>query len=592
MMGLPRFSTQRLGVRLATLMAVALLPLGIVAHLQTSNLTREAQGRNEEALMGETLRAASGEINVISRARGMVAALAASVPEVIGNDASCSSVMARALAELPEAALLSFVPQSGLMTCASNGVTFDYSGNPLFDKVILERNPVFMVSPGPVTGKSVLGVVRPVFDAQGAYLGYAGAWLPHEELRVMQDIAGAEADKGVQFWTFNKQGEVLTASMGLDAVAQNLPSDLALASLVGQEARVFTQASAAGVMTTFAAMPLVQGELYIMSSWANQPMGSKFWFGISPLWVPLGMWLAGLAVSIWAAEVLVVRYVRKLNRAIAGFARGGRRETELRLEGAPLELREMALAYSTMTDDIMRNEASLEDEVHQKEVLLREVHHRVKNNLQLIASIMNMQMRQAKSPEAKALLKSLQERVMSLATIHRGLYQTTGLSDIYASELLADITRQTVNLAAGLKGAVTVTTDFDDIRLTPDQAVPLSLLLTEALAYAIKYARGPTGRAPSLSVSMKRNAEGRAVLCVVNSLATDAPITEPTSLHSSTGLGAQLQMAFAQQIGGTIVQGVEGETYRLEVSFAVAALTEAENRAAGDAAGDQDDLSG
>ena len=118
------------------------------------------------------------------------------------------------------------------------------------------------------------------------------------------------------------------------------------------------------------------------------------------------------------------------------------------MTGAPGELVELADAYGMMVDTILQDEAEMEDMVHQKEVLLREVHHRVKNNLQLIASIMNMQMRQARTLEARDLMKSLHDRVMSLATVHRGLYQTSGLTDVRANELMDDILRQLVRMAA------------------------------------------------------------------------------------------------------------------------------------------------
>jgi hypothetical protein len=100
-------------------------------------------------------------------------------------------------------------------------------------------------------------------------------------------------------------------------------------------------------------------------------------------------------------------------------------------------------------------------------VLLREVHHRVKNNLQLIASIMNMQMRRAKSPETKALMKGLQERVMSLATVHKELYQTTGLADVRADELLGDLVRQIVGMASAPGGLFRIETTSRPIPLAP-----------------------------------------------------------------------------------------------------------------------------
>lgn len=576
--------TQRLGVRLASLIALSLLPLGLVAYLQTSNLMREAQGRTEEALMGESLRAAAGEIRMISKAQGIVAALAQAVPDIRDDVTLCRALMARTLDGAAEIALLAFVPVSGLMTCSSNGSSYDYSAIPLFKTVITYREPAFTMNKrGPVLGVSVMGVLHPVFDGEGVYLGYLSAWLPHEKLRVLQDIPDKADVRGVQFWSFNRDGEVLTASMDLNAVTASLPANLPLTSFIGQEAQVLSVPSNAGVQTTYAVIPVVRDALYIMSSWTNETSGHRSsFYGLPPTWVPIMMWLAGLGTSIWAAEILVLRHVRALNRSISAFTGGQRRSPKLAFENAPLELREMAEAYSKMTDDILHHEAGLEDLLHQKEVLLREVHHRVKNNLQLIASIMNMQMRQTKTAEAKGILKGVQDRIMSLATIHKSLYQTTGQSDIHAHELLADITRQTLHMATGPGKRINVTTDFDAIRLTPDQAVPLSLLLTEAMTNAIKYATGIAGAPPQVSVTMKRLPEQRAALELINTVSGHPKATDETDYNTSTGLGAQLLRAFAQQIGGTLTHDHTAERYRLRVEFTIADLQAGEHRAAPD----------
>jgi two-component sensor histidine kinase len=181
-------------------------------------------------------------------------------------------------------------------------------------------------------------------------------------------------------------------------------------------------------------------------------------------------------VAWFAAEQLVTRYIRRLGRAIRAFASGSRVVGDLDMEGAPAEIREVGQAFLRMTDTILHDEAELEDTVHQREVLLREVHHRVKNNLQLIASIMNMQMRRAKSPETKALMRGLQERVMSLATVHKELYQTTGLDR--RARRRASGRPRAADRGHGLGAGRTfrIETDFAPIPLAPDQAVPLSLL--------------------------------------------------------------------------------------------------------------------
>ncbi len=246
------------------------------------------------------------------------------------------------------------------------------------------------------------------------------------------------------------------------------------------------------------------------------------------------------------------------------------------LRGAPSELHEVSDAFDRMTESVIHDEADLEDMIHQKEVLLREVHHRVKNNLQLIASIINMQIRKAKSDESKGLMKGLQDRVMSLATIHRELYQTTGLTDIRADELLHSIVRQIVKMGAQPGAPFDVETRFDDVRLTPDQAVPLSLLVTEALANALKYSVAPDGQTPELTVTLTRAADGLAVVEVVNS-AAGLPMTLPVG-GVGTGLGDQLIRAFAQQLGGTLDRGHDGAVYRLVLSFPVSPLSDAEER--------------
>ncbi len=578
--------TQRLGVRLASLIALSLLPLGIVAYLQTANLMREAQARTEETLMGESLRAASGEIRLISKAQGVAAALGQALPPILAAGQGCQALMAQAVKAAPEISLLTFVPESGRMTCASNGQSFDYSASTLFKTIVKYREPAFAINThGPVSGKSVLGVLQPVFNAQGIYIGYVGAWLPHDKLRVQQDVAETGNPRDVQYWSFNREGEVLAASIDLDDVAAQLPARVALSSFIGKKAQVLTTDSKAGVRTTYAVIPVVEGELYVMSSWVNLAPHSVTLLGIPPTWVPVMMWLAGLGASVWAAEILVVRHVRRLNRSITGFTGGKRRRPELTLDAAPLELREMSESYAKMTDDILLHEAGLEDLVHQKEVLLREVHHRVKNNLQLIASIMNMQMRQTRTAEAKGVLRGVQERIMSLATIHKSLYQTTGLSDIRSNELLADIIRQTLRMATGPGKQINVTTDFDDISLTPDQAVPLSLLLTEAMTNALKYAATAEGGVPRLSVSMKRLTGQRAALELINS-ASGTP-ENPADYEASTGLGAQLLRAFAQQIGGTLTQDHGPDSYALRVEFTIAALEGAELRTAGEEADEE-----
>ncbi len=588
----------RLGVRLAFALALALLPLGILTSYQVQSLMGEAQARSEAAILGETLLAVAPEAGLIRDARAAVAALALPLSAFYRDTALCTDLM-RKLVDQPDTAysFAAFVPVSGQVVCASNGEPLDLTQSTRLAAMIANPKPDIVVIPmAVVSGTSVLAFGHPVFDADGTFVGYVSVSMPHSVLQsatrmdwMAQQVGG---DEPVSIITFDSAGTVLTSTTGLDNAALDLPSDRSVLDLVSLELVTFSARSGSGDMRVYAVAPIVGGTLYTLGSWPADDVAGATALFVSPYLPPVLMWVVSLLVAIWASERLVTRHIRVLRRSITSFARGARVVGDVDLPGASAEIRDVADAYLQMTDTILHDEAELEDIVHQREVLLREVHHRVKNNLQLIASIMNMQMRQARSPETRVLMKSLQDRVMSLATIHRELYQTSGLTDVRADELLAQIVRQVLSMASGPGRRFDVVTSFDVLRLTPDQAVPLSLLLTEALTNAIKYARAADGSPPKIEVTLRRDEGTLATLELSNSLAGPSTLgvaagrDNAGSESDGTGLGSQLLAAFAQQLGGEYGTDEVNGVYRLWITFAVAPLFGSEAGSTPDAAPD------
>ena len=583
--------TQRLGVRLALALAISLLPLGVISGLQSRSLLDEARARSKAALLGETLLSATDEAGLIRGARTAVAALAASITELRNDPTRCSAVMQRVLALSDGAySFVVFVPESGTAQCTSNGEEIDLTKSKRLARQRLDPKPdVVAIPQGTASGTSVLAFGHPVLDRSGGYLGYVSISMPHS---VLQGTGAPAAELGpvnrlepIALITFDREGVVLTSSNGLDAASTFLPDDQLLSDLATNGTRTFTALSNEGQERIYAVFPLVEDTIFAIGSWPTDIAVGPLERWVSPYLMPGLMWLASLLVAMLASELLITRHIRSLRRSITSFANGDHRVKDLALSDACIEIRDVADAYLKMTDTIMRDSAKLEDIIHQREVLLREVHHRVKNNLQLISSIMNMQMRQSHSYEARTLMKGLQDRVMSLATIHRGLYQTSGLADVRADELLSDILRQILKMATGPGRVFDVTTHFDDLRLTPDQAVPLSLLLTEALTNALKYAGSDGTGKHALNVSLRRDGAVGAVLEVSNS---SGPA--PARAEAGTGLGSQLMTAFAQQLGASSEITVEDGLYVLRVHFAVSLLTEAEAGVRPDLTADPDDL--
>jgi two-component system, sensor histidine kinase PdtaS len=568
--------SDKLGFRFAFLITLALVPLGLISLIQTRDLALVATQRSEAALSGATLRAASAVSRAIEEARGAALSLAPAIPQVASETRACSRLLAAVGAQMPQASLIAYIRLDGVMECSSVGTTFDFSDNAVFAAIRERGEGHFFVNPeGPVSGTAIIGVAQPVPTESGGIAGYVTISIPHHALAVpVSRPAGADTEP-IALVTFDAAGQILTSSVGLGAVQAQLPRDRALRALAGPDSLTFTAHATAGEERTYALVPLIPGEIFALGSWQPQPTGLVAELSGGPLVFPLLMLAASVVVAWLGAEMLVLRYVRILRRAITSFASGTRIVGELDFAGAPAELREAADAFEQMTDSILHDEAELEDIIHQKEVLLREVHHRVKNNLQLIASIMNMQIRQARTAETKELMRGLQDRVMSLATIHRELYQTSGLTDVRADELFSDIVRQLLNMSSGPGRQFKVDTDFEDFRVTPDQAVPLALLATEAITNAMKYAGAPHGATPSLRVSLRRKGPDHAVLEVVNSV-QDEHLAAAASADPGVSLGSQLLAAFVQQLNGEMLTEVVGHAYTLRATFPLQPLEEGE----------------
>ena len=561
----------KLGFRLMSAFGIALMPLALLSYNQARKFETESQARWESALFGRTLLAAAPTTDAINRARGVAAAAAIAIVPSLGDLDGCTQLFRTLVAAESNLSFAGYIPTDGNMTCASTGQAYNFAGDEDLRKARADPRPTMTVNRnGPISGESVLIFSHPVRLANGQLLGFVSLSMPHRSLENHSSETEDRADGALAplaLVTFDSEGTVLTAIYGIDSVASHLPVGRNLADFVGDEPETFRSDVISGEDRTFVVIPTVPGTLYVLGSWPAAINANLSFVGFLPLWLfPLAMWFASMLVAYLAAENQVLRHVRTLRQSIIAFAGGSRFVNPPDLSAAPNELREVGQAYERLMISVLRDEAAMEDTLRQKDVLLREVHHRVKNNLQLIASIMSLQIRKSMNPEARSLLRGLHERVMSLATVHRELYQTSGLVDVRADELLDSIVSQVLRMGARSDLFVETKTDFDDIRLTPDQAVPLSLILTEALTNALKHANLSAPGKLDLSVTLRRSTPDHAQLEVRNSIGTAAQ-PEAASRLQSSGLGQQLLAAFAIQLRGTLTVGPKGSDYVVKLDF-------------------------
>ncbi|MBN1326522.1 MAG: MASE1 domain-containing protein [Candidatus Cloacimonetes bacterium] len=231
---------------------------------------------------------------------------------------------------------------------------------------------------------------------------------------------------------------------------------------------------------------------------------------------------------------------------------------EVDIFGMPLVIDGKKIAIHALYRDISvrkRNEEIIKQELMEKEILLKEVHHRVKNNMQIISSLINMQSTLIKKDEVKQLFLDSKNRVKTMALIHEKLYQTEDFSRIefgdYIRRLISDLMKSYRVDSDRIKLIISIENISMDINI----AVPCGLIINELISNAIKYAF-PGDRSGTLQISLVRQNDDNFEMTV-----TDDGIGLPSDfdVNKTESLGLQLVHALVNQLHGRIdINGRDG----------------------------------
>ena len=554
----------KLGVRFVALLAVALLPLMIVSIVRSQSVLREAVARSQAALVGETLRVVRTEVTLIEGAKAVARSLSQAVRPFLNDPEACSSMMKAQLVNTTYS-FAGFYDTAGFSSCSSAGKPIDFGMSPELADQVANPRPVILVNEvAPVSGTSVVYASYPVYLESGTLIGFTAISVPHEVLQRAEQVRSAAF-----VLTLGASGQILTAPQSLKDAEMVLPL-LHEGQDILNSPTSFQAVGRDDVKRLYAFVPIVQNELYALATWPEDSEIRGGFYLKNPSLFPALMWLASLLVAWMATSMFVSKHVIRLRKSMLAFAETRRVPSETAFRHAPNELRDVSESFIGMTERILRDEAKIEDTLRQKDILLREVHHRVKNNLQLIASIMSMQIRKSRSQEVKGLLKSLHDRVNRLATIHRNLYQTSGQADVTMQEHLGEIVSQVMRMGERPDVKIDLTTDFAELTLNTDQAVPLSLFVTEAITNALKYIGATSGETNWLRVQLIRPEPDIAIVEIENSLPDRMPTKDDAN---SSGLGSELMEAFSQQLEGEMVRSEQNGTFKITLRFPIDPLT-------------------
>ncbi len=189
----------------------------------------------------------------------------------------------------------------------------------------------------------------------------------------------------------------------------------------------------------------------------------------------------------------------------------------------------------------------LADRSAQREALLQEVHHRVKNNLQVITSLLSMQIRQLGDNAAKEALEETQTRVHAIALIHEQLYQEQNYASVQFSEYVKSLATSVFH-ASGISSAVSLDLAFEDVRLSVDKAIPCGLIVNELIVNAFKHAF-PGDRRGTIHVALHMT-DANHVTLIVQDDGCGMPERREGTAHES--LGMRLVATLTRQLDGAL----------------------------------------
>ena len=210
-------------------------------------------------------------------------------------------------------------------------------------------------------------------------------------------------------------------------------------------------------------------------------------------------------------------------------------------------------------------EAKIKASLHEKEALLKEIHHRVKNNLQVVSSLLGLQSRSIADPEHRKMFEESQNRVYSMALLHESLYQSDNLSQIDFPEYIRQLADHLFRSYGVTAERIRLRTELDRISLHMDTAVPCGLIINELVSNSLKYAF-PDGRTGEIHIGLHGQPQGMAKLLVAdNGIGLGREIDWTTT----RSLGLRLVRSLSQQLGGELdVQSQSGTQVQLLFSAA------------------------
>lgn len=524
---------------LVLVVVAALLPMSILSVWQGRAAWQDARAIAANQLRANAWLIAESEREVFTMARQAVQ-FASAVPAVQNIDRRCSKLLADTLIGTAGIVNLTRSDASGQLRCsaAPSAGELNFAAQTWWQQAV--KVVGFSLSApmtGPISKKRVLMMGLRIQAPDGNHDGLVTAAISLDSLLASLARRGA-ADPRALIAIVDANGAIIISNKnGVFPISNNVIGEDLPTPAVAQD----------GTAWLYATAPLHGKDLTIVYA---RPTDDVFaaarWQVRQSIILPLvAMLLASLA--IWTGtHWLVVRWLRKLQDLTAQFGRGdfsGSRAVYIR---APREIALLSDDLHTMAETIDQRDAALNTALTAKTELTREVNHRVKNNLQIVTSLLTLQADRVADAYARDALGQARARIAALGLIHRVLYEhdTHNALGTVDMPLLMDELCPQLRSANRTQKNVDLLCTCGAFQVTVDQAVPLTLFIVEVVTNAFRHAY-PDDRNGKILLDMTA-AEGRVDLTIIDD-------GVGYSLEDPIGkMGFELINAFATQLGATL----------------------------------------
>lgn len=281
---------------------------------------------------------------------------------------------------------------------------------------------------------------------------------------------------------------------------------------------------------------------------------------ILALVLPLAIWLAAATVGWLVARFLLIRPLVALQRAVAAYTPGEIFVPAAPARGASREFAELNTAFERMSRQVAAHDEQIHQALERQMLLTREVHHRVKNNVQVISSLINLHSRASTTPQEARAYASIQRRVDALAVVQRNHYaEVEENRGVNAQPLISEIAASLRASASQPGQEFIIEVDCDPVYLHQDVAAPVAFLIAELADQVIT-----SGDCEPMRIALfaERNQEGRAVLMV----SSDAFRAGRMAAQEGTELFSRIISGLARQLRSELAHHTEIGAYSLTLS--------------------------